>query len=437
VQCDEPGSSCKKGAAKEELQKEGEMQMKEVYMKHRAAIMSVAVIVAMICVAGCDSQQKSGASAQQAGGGSAHLSAVSFTGTFKAEVKDPGDGETAFTVDVPSGWKIAGTILRPRGCHGIGVPADGLSYTSLGPDGVTALGQLPGTTWSWASDGVTPQGPKCQPVGITTAAGYLLNIAVPNIHPDARIIGMVPLTEQMKQGLEAQRRNMEAATNSHARQLVDTARVRVEYELNGQTVEEQMGTVINCNESYFPAYPQMRRPARTVRTCYAHGTYIKRAPKGQLDALLARNVPLAQIDHAWDAHIAQQMRENFAAYQQASDAQFASIQKHFQEQTAAMVKHGQDVQASIKQSTDRAMANDAATVNATSHMAHQQVLDSLGRADFIDPNTGRKIETSNQFDHNWISTDGNTAVLNSNPNFDPNGVVNPNRESFVQLIPAN
>ncbi len=35
------------------------------------------------------------------------------------------------------------------------------------------------------------------------------------------------------------------------------------------------------------------------------------------------------------------------------------------------------------------------------------------RQDFIDPNTGRKIEISNQFTHNWISSDGQSVVLNS------------------------
>lgn len=383
--------------------------------------------MALLGITVCFSQQR----------GSTAAAVASYGGTYKAQVKDPGNGETAFTVDVPSGWKFVGTILRPRGCHAPATAADGLSYTALSTDGVTATGQLPGVSWSWASDGMSPQGPKCKPVNIDTAAGFLLNIAVPNVHPYAKIDGIVPLPEPMREGLEAQQRKLQANASPNGHQTLDAARVRVEYDLNGRTVEELMGVVVSCQVSEFPAYPQMRRAARTVRNCSSHGTYIKRAPKGQLDALIARNPPLAQIDHEWDARIAEQMRQNFAAYQQASDAQFAAIQKHFSEQTAAMVKHGQDVQASIAASTQHAMAADSARQGAIDHAAHQQVLDSLNRADFIDPTTGRKIETSNQFSHSWISTDGTTAVLNDDATFDPNGVVEPGRQSFVQLIPAN
>jgi hypothetical protein len=66
-----------------------------------------------------------------------------------------------------------------------------------------------------------------------------------------------------------------------------------------------------------------------------------------------------------------------------------------------------------------------------------QVLDSLNRQDFVDPTTGRKIETSNQFTHNWISSDKDSVVLGDDATFDPNGVVDPGRESWIELIPAN
>jgi hypothetical protein len=55
----------------------------------------------------------------------------------------------------------------------------------------------------------------------------------------------------------------------------------------------------------------------------------------------------------------------------------------------------------------------------------------------VDPNTGQKIETSNQFSHNWINSSGDGVVLNSDPTFDPNGVVDPVRESWTELIPIN
>ncbi len=394
-----------------------------------------ALVLLAMAIAGCHGQQqRAGAS----GAGSAQTASVTWSGSRKVEVKDPAEGATAFSMEVPLGWKFEGTILRPGGCHAPSTPADGLSYGSAGPDGLTAIGQMPGVSWEWASDGINPQ--KCKPVDITTAAGFLLNIAVPNTHPNARIIGIVPLPEKMRAGLEAQQQKLASGSGPYGQpmsQSIDAARVRVEYEIRGQLIEEQMGTVLTCMENHFPAYPLMHRAARTLRHCQTHGTNFRRAPKGHLDQLLANSLAQPQIDPSWDAEVSRKMQAQYAAYKKASDDQFASIQNHFKEQTEAMLQHGRDVQASIKEGTDRAIANDRNTVAATSHAAHLTVLDSLNRQDFIDPSTGRKIETSNQYTHNWISSDKSEVVLNSDPTFDPNGAVDPNRQSWTELIPIS
>ena len=77
-----------------------------------------------------------------------------------------------------------------------------------------------------------------------------------------------------------------------------------------------------------------------------------------------------------------------------------------------MIKRGQQFQNQLQDQTDHAMAQDRATQASIDHAAQQQVRDSLNRADFIDPNTGRD-ETSNQYSHNWISSDGSTVVIGS------------------------
>jgi hypothetical protein len=404
----------------------------------RIANATGAVVLMAIAIVGCQSQQRNGGGgAQPDASGSAKKVIVSWSGSETVEVKDPAEGTKAFSVDVPSGWKFEGTILRPHGCHAPGTPADGLSYGSASPDGLTAMGQMPGVSWDWASDGVTPQ--KCKAVDITTAAGFLLNIAVPNAHPDAKIIGIVPLPPQMQAGLEAQQRKLASGgglNGSPMRETIDAARVRVEYEVRGQVVEEQMGTVLTCMESNFPAYPQMRRPARTTRHCGTHGTNFRRAPKGHLDQLLANSLKQPAIDQAWDADISRKMQAQYDRFRAASDKQFEEIQDHFKQQTAAMLKRGQEQQDITKRGTNLAIARDNDTVAAMQKGAHMQVLDSLNRMDFVDPTTGRKIETSNQYTHNWISSDKSEVVLNGDPTFDPNGVVDPIRQSWTELIPV-
>ena len=421
------------------------MQVREVVMKHRAVILSGSAAMLLMGVTGCFSQQHNNALAggNGSGGGAVHAANASWTpanvswsGGRTMDVKDPALGETAFTVAVPSGWRSIGLILRPGGCYHPNVPADGLSYTVMAPDGYTAIGQLPGAGWSWSSDAINPAGAKCAPMAIDSAAVFLLNIAVPNMHPDATNVQLVPPTPQMQQNLaNAQRQaNQNGIGQSH--RLLDSARVRLEYKIGDQPMEEMLFALLDCMESSMPAYPALHRPASNRRMCSIHGTVFRRAPKGQLDALLATQPPPPKIDQGWDQQIAQRMQAAFAQYQKASDAQFASIQEHFKQVTDGMIKRGQQFQQSQQSSFEHAMAADRATQDATDHAAHLQVLDSLNRQDFIDPSTGKKIETSNQYTHNWISSDKNSVVLGDSPTFDPNGVVDPVRESWTELVPA-
>jgi hypothetical protein len=433
------------------MQTGGQMAIGESVMEHKAAILSGAAAVLLISVTGCFSQQhnsqSSGSQGAQAqgGAGGAHVVAASWTpgniswGSGRpAEIMDPALGETAFTVSVPADWKSVGLILRPGGCYHPAVAADGLSYTVLAPDGYTAVGQLPGASWSWSPDGSSPQGQKCAPIGIDTAAGFLLEIAVPNMHPDGTSVSLVPPTPQMQHNLELMRQqaNQRPTYGAQTHSLVDTGRVRVQYMIGDQPMEEMLFARLDCTETTMPAFPALHRAARTTRNCSVNGISFKRAPKGHLDALLASNPPGAKIDSDWDQRIQKRMLDAFAQYQKASDAQFASIQAHFRQVTDGMVKRAGDFQKSQQSSFEHAMAADRATQDATDHAAHLQVLDSLNRQDFIDPSTGRKIETSNQYTHNWISSDKNSVVLGDSPTFDPNGVVDPVRESWTELIPA-
>ena len=370
-------------------------------------------------------------------GGGGQSAGASWTTTQKVPIQDRALGMTAYTIEIPSGWKYAGMILRPRGCHAPAVAAAGLSFTTVGPDGITAYSQLPGVTWDWASDGKSPQGPKCRPIDITTAAGFLLNVVVPNMRPDARNIRVVALPTQMQAGLAAQQRSLQAQSGAGGAKIIDAARIRIESQFNGHAVEELIGTVISCEEHDMPAYPALHRAAVTRRFCRSLGTSIRRAPKGSLDAMIPKNLPPAQIDSAWDAHIQHNMQINFAAWQKQNDDQFQEIQKHYEEFTKGMIEHGRQVQNQLQDQTDHAMANDRATQRSIDHAAQQQVRDSLNRADFIDPTTGRKIETSNQYTHNWISSDGSTVFLGDDPTADPNGQIDPVRQSWTELIPVN
>ena len=93
------------------------MDLRRFYMKHRTAILSATVALAIISVSGCFSQ-KTGNSSSSQGTGSGHAVNTSWSGVRKVDVQDPVYGMTAYTINVPTGWKFAGKLLRPGGCHG-------------------------------------------------------------------------------------------------------------------------------------------------------------------------------------------------------------------------------------------------------------------------------------------------------------------------------
>ena len=366
--------------------------------------------------------------------------------TRAVEVSDPAYAMTAYTIHVPAGFRFVGTILRPGGCHPAPTPASGLSYTSQSPDGLTAYASLPGVSWTWTSNGSNMMGPKCPSnIAIDTAAGLLLNIAIPNLHPNATSVAIVPLDKKIQDAIAENNERSAATMRGYAlkggKQFQDAAQVRVEYEMNGQPMEELISTVIDCMESQglaMPAGPgRPWTPAYTKRNCSSRGTFLMRAPKGHLDEAKKNAPPPPQIDAAWDQRVIHDMNVSFQQLQAASDRQFQAMMANFKAQGDARLARGRQFQAQQRASTDAALRNDADRQAAIDHSAHQMALFALDRQTFVDPNTGQKIEASNQYNHQWISSDGTALIQTQDHTYDPNGLVYPVSQSWTQLVPAN
>jgi hypothetical protein len=409
--------------------------MNKMWMK-QVAVVSVALLTAG--VAGCDGQQKSGtvtASVQGSAGGRAHGVQDSWTSTRREDIKDPGDGMTAFTMAVPAGWQFAGTLLRPGGCHAPVVPAYGLSYEALSPDGVTMASALPGVSWIWASNGTNFQGAKCPAnVDIDTAAKLLVNIVIPNVQPNAQNVKLPKLGQGLLDAMAAESAKATAQLRQYGikgRAYTDAAVARVEFDYHGQPVEENIFLVIDCRE--VQTQPVMK-PAYTQRTCNSRGTLISRAPKGHLDEFMAKKLAPPQLNPEWDQRIVREMTTSFQQYQAASNAQFQAIQAHFRQVTQGMLDRGKAFQDQQRSSFNSAMASDRANQNAIDQSAHETALRSLDRETFINPTNGQKIEASSEFNHQWISGDNQTLIQNQDHSFDPNKDVMSN-QSWTELIP--
>jgi hypothetical protein len=415
------------------------MDLREAWMNSKVAVFSTAAVVAMIGVVGCFSQQKSASGgARPTSGGGVHGIVSTWSGSHKVEVSDPAYGMPAYTLEVPNGWKFAGALLRPTGCHGPAVAASGLSYTELSPDGVSSYIVLPGVSWTGASNGYNFQGAKCPSnINIDSAAGFLLNIALPNLHHDARNVKVVPLEAKFQAGINANSEQATAQlrrTGLQGRAFQDAAKVRLEYDLNGLAMEEMEFAVVDCQQTQAQI---VMKGSYTRLMCHTRGTSVVHAPKGHLDEMLSHTPAYQQINEAWDQRVIHDMQANFRQIQAASDGQFKAMTAHYAEMNQQLLARGRAFQAQQQSSFEDSQRNDANTQRAIDKSAQRTVQFSLDRQTVVNPVTGQRIETSTQFSHNWMSSDGTTVVANDDPTFDPNGVVDPVRQSWTELIPAN
>lgn len=425
-------------------------------MKHRNAILIGLGVVLLIGVTVVYSQKKTGSGAGSASGsgssagsgsaGSSHVSNASWSSTHQAEIVDPQYQMTAYTLQVPSGWRFAGTIARGGGCHANGA---GLKYTMLSPDGNTGLVAMPGVSWSWNTDETRRkfmEQSHCPGIDIDSAASFLVNIAVPNLHPDAKIVsvtGLLPegqaaLAKQLDQ-MRQQNASMAQGYGQHPQKItLDGARVRVSYSHNGQAMEELLSTVVSCTTSEQIA--MYKQPAAENRLCTSRGTWMTRAPAGQLDALLSNAgyksvIASLQINHDWDNRVAQDMQANFNKFEVANNAQFQANLKANQAAFDQRIQNQKQFDANLRQKTDNFLAQDRAHQDAMDAQAHKVALWANDQQEFVNPNNGQVIQASNQYNHQWISSDGSTLIQVNDHTYDPNGVVYPVSQSWSELVP--
>ena len=369
-----------------------------------------------------------------------------WSGTRNAQVVDPQLNMTAYTVAVPNGWRFAGEVNRDSTCRGNG---PGLRSVVASPDGLTEIRHLPGFHWTWTDNVIfrlAMQKAGCPAIDLASAAGFVINIAVPNLHKNATVVSIGKLDPASEASLasqlaQARQQNAQMAARygqQPQRLTLEGARVRIRYQVGGKTVEEQVQSVVDCVNATFPAL--YNQPSFTNRNCSARGVYIVRAPQGQLDALL-NSAAVQDLNNGtqpsadWTQRIIRDQTTAFNASQARSNAAFQKLMQQGQADHAALMRQGAAYQAAEQQSFQRSQAQDRATQAAIDKAAHGTALYSLDRQDFKNPSTGETIEASSYYNHQWLSSDGSTAIGTNDPSFDPNGVVYPVQQSWTELVP--
>jgi len=257
------------------------------------------------------------------------LLAATYERARTVEVIDPQYQMNALSMEIPDGWKFAGTVARSSGCHYSG---PSLKYTAQGPDGVTGFAFMPGMAWHYTTNISKQQlwlAMKCPVVEIQTAADFLIAIAVPMMHPNAKILSVGPLlpagTAALAQQLASARQQnaaMAARYGQPPQKLVlDGARIWIEYTSNGHVVDEMITSVIDCTEAHFGA--MFKQPAFSDRNCTSRSEFITRAPKGQLDAYMKSpgytNIQSTlHMNPAWQQKLQGSRRRNSCSMARAS-----------------------------------------------------------------------------------------------------------------------
>jgi hypothetical protein len=371
-------------------------------------------------------------------------SAAAAAGMRKVEVADPQYQMTAYTVEIPASWKFAGTIARVPGCHGNGAA---IKYTAQSTDGLSALVVMPGAAWSWASSPAmqkSMQSTNCAAIDIDSAASFLVNIVVPNLRPDAKVVAMLPLKPEGQAALAEQLDQARQQNAAMARQFgqqpqklsLDGATVRLQYARDGHAVEETITAVVDCTESQMAA--MFGQPAYRRRSCSARSEVVMRAPQGHLEELTAQFKDLTktvQVNPDWQSKLLHDQQAAFQKQQAANNQQFQQNLRSNQAAFEQRIANNKAFQDNMRASTDHALANDRAQQNAIDASAHATALHSLDRQEFKNPNTGQTIEASSQYNHQWISSDGSTLIQTNDHSYDPNGQVYPGNQSWSELVP--
>jgi hypothetical protein len=340
----------------------------------------------------------------------------------------------AGSVAVPDGWKFAGTVLRVPGCHGS--PFLSVEFSGASPDGTTAVAALPGATWQYST---SPQMLNimahngCPGVNVQTAAEFLADIVVPNLHPGATIIKVSAGGALVRQTVQ----NMQSVQAAQ-KPSVTGAAVRIQYARGGHLVDEELSSVVSC--SYLHSMAMFAQPASTTTTCNTYGISVARAPAGHLDEFLngptfAEVLSSAKTDNVWLHRMVTEQNARF----QAATAEFNRIAAanlaQMKADGDARLQRAQDFDKQLASSTQSSMNNAQAAQNARTAAAHRVVNFASDRADYINPATGQVLNLDYNANHSWGSSDGRSVVLNADPTYDPNGSVNPVQSSWVELIP--
>ena len=279
-------------------------------MRHGCKWSVMAGLLALGGLGAC--QRKADAPAESAA--SSGDVAVESTASMKTvQIMDPILGVPAFSVTIPSNWVYDGTVLRPHF-------GTSMVLRTSSPDGLTGLQIFPKYDWLTTSDQSMQrfyQNVDVQKMEPMKADEYLRKYVLPEVRPNAKIVGPEPMPEFHLLAENDARQNAQLAEQARhngrpsAHVSSDAARYRVQYEFLGHPLDESIIAVSTMSEI----------PERNGVTRLSSATVsAARAPRGQLESQMRMLTAIAKSIRpvpGWEEKQAQFALQNAMAQQHA------------------------------------------------------------------------------------------------------------------------
>lgn len=388
-----------------------------------------------------------GASSSSSGKAGSGIS-TSGGGTRMVPITDPTlNNMTAFEVTVPAKWHVQGAVFQGQSCDTMPY----LVFRASSPDGLSYVEHLPALSWVWGSGPMAQKNQGgCLPLQRAMGAQQFLRYLAATMKVD--YVADVPIPAEQNAALQrtahASDKNLGIGMLKNSS---EAAAAIVRYKNGTFTMKGLLSAVVTCHETDF----QGRRPVFSAdpgvppsetHQCTAGVRYLV-APEAQYERLKKiwdspdlggkplmpwfqafeqrqqqiANASLQQRERAQDAaQQAQNQRfEQSMAAQQAQNERFEqsqALQQHMHEQFMATMQRG----------TDMSMAATQQNMNARSTATSDWVDYALDQRTVEDPNTGQISKVSNAYNYTWVDSTGKTSYQTSDPNANPNGVLQGN-----------
>ncbi len=371
-------------------------------------------------------------------------------GVRQENIVDAHLGLSAYNVTVPASWKFDGIYVPGSSCVQIPFPV----FRMYSPDGLTEIRRLPRFDWSWSNSRFKPpHHDDCldlkQELSAREFIKYLMGMMqVAYVRdfpiPQPLIDAQQKVFDQTNSALAnsaAQFDKMNASQpsmksqpkNQPATQHGGLAAAIAEYRNGTFMIEEQISVRLMCMHS-----PINYGPDRDTFSESCNATVrIVRAPKGQLDALLARSETqrLGAVENPeWASKYMQYQSQVAQARlnQMNRDANARMQQQHddFERAQSVRAQQHQQFLATMQEGTDRSMARATQAANSRHAIAQDWCDYALDRQTVTGP--GGTVKISNAYGQTWTDGSGNYYQTND-PNANPNGVLKGNWTQTTQV----